>query len=290
VTRRQAGVAVAAALLLAAPAPAEQGDAHDANHWMSRMGQAFRVDHTLSAHARVDVNNPGRESDFAFDMHLLRDRVGDEVRTLIEMRQVGDTRSVVNELVEKRGEPLTNWYWDLQKRRWIAIRGLLATDLFADTTFRYEDLWLTEPVARRAGKARWVDEGGRRWIQIDSDAYHYYLRVETRVDPETGLPSKVRFIDNTGAPIREQHYEQPTLVDGMPFPTIVRIHDLMAGGETTVTFGDVRFGRRIPPSFLDLSVIDDRIRRGVDPVPDPPDKPDLPDVPPVAPAGGAAPQ
>jgi hypothetical protein len=278
------GVAAAVVLLLAASAGADDPDARTADHWVSRMGEAFRVGHTMSAHAHVTVNNPGSESDFAFDMHMLRDRSGDDVRTVIEMREVGDPKSVVNELVEKRGEPLTNWYWDLQKRRWIAIRGLLATDPFADTMFRYEDLWLTEPVARRAGKARWVDEGGRRWIQIDSDPYHYYLRVETRIDPETGLPSRVRFIDNAGAPIREQHYEQTTLVDGLPFPSTVRIRDLMGGGDTTVTFGDVHFGRRIPPSFFDLSVIDDRLRRGVDPVPDPPDRPDLPDAPSVAPA------
>jgi hypothetical protein len=287
VRRLRAGLVAALAALAAAPGSAAEPGAENAAHWMRRMRDAFRFDHTMSAHAHVVVNNPGSESDFAFDMHLLRDRDGDSVRTVIEMREVGDPKSVVNEIVEKPGEPLTNWYWDLQKRRWIAIRGILATDPFADTMFRYEDLWLTEPLARRVGKARIVEDGGRRFVHVDSDPYHYYQRVETRLDPETGLPTRVRFIDNAGAPIREQVYEQTTLVDGLPFPTVVRIRDLMGGGETTVTFGDVRFGRRIPPSFFDLSVIDDRLRRGVDPVPDPPDRPDPADAP-AAPASGTA--
>jgi outer membrane lipoprotein-sorting protein len=89
----------------------------------------------------------------------------------------------------------------------------------------------------------------------------------------------VRFIDNTGVPIREQHYEKITLVDGRAFPTVVRLRDIASSSETTITFGDVHFGRRIPPSYFDLSVMNERLRRGVDPVPEPPDLRD--ETPPV---------
>jgi hypothetical protein len=264
-------VLVAALLLPASHAVAEDPDARDADYWVTRIGEAMRIGETLSAQAHVEVNHPGSEEDFAFDMHVLRAREGGTTRTVMEMREVGDPKSIVTELVEKPDEPLTSWYWDLQKRRWLAVRGLQATDPFADTTFRYEDLWFTEPSARRSGRVKWVEEGGRRLVAIESDPYHYYLRVVTIIDPENGLPVRVRFIDNTGTPIREQFYERSTLVDGAPFPSVVRHRDLMTGSETTITYGDVRFGMRIPPSFFDLSVIDDRIRRGIDPVPDPPD-------------------
>ncbi|RIL03966.1 MAG: hypothetical protein DCC71_14515 [Proteobacteria bacterium] len=286
--RRCAALVAAAALACAAPAGASDGAAPaGADAWVSRIADSLRIAHTMSAHAHVDVDNPGRNQDFAFDMHMLRDREGGTLRTVIELREKGDTRSIVNELIEKPGEPLTSWYWDLQKRRWVSVRGVLATDAFADTLFRYEDLWLVEPTPRRKGRSAWVEHGGRRFVEIESEPYHYYQRVVTRIDPESGLPTSVRFIDTTGTPIREQRYEQVTLVDGLPFPTVVRLRDLVAGGETTVTYGDVRFGRRIPPSFFDLSVIDDRIRRGVDPVPDPPDLPDLADRPRVAPPAAA---
>lgn len=277
---------MAALLAGASPAAAQDPDLHDADHWITRIADSMRVGETLSAQAHVAVNHPGSEDDFAFDMHLLRARDGTTTRTVMEMRQVGDTKSIVTELVEKPGEPLTSWYWDLQKRRWLAVRGLQPTDPFADTTLRYEDLWFIEPSARRSGKAKWVDDGGRRFVEIESDPYHYYLHVLTRIDPESGLPTRVRFIDNTGTPIREQLYESVTLVEGKPFPSVVRHRDLTTGSETTVTYGDMHFGRRIPPSFFDLSVIDDRIKRGADPVPDPPE---LPDRAPAAAAEGAAP-
>lgn len=264
-------LAAAALLLDASRAVAEDAGAHDADHWITRIAEAMRIGETLSAQAHVEVNHPGSEDDFAFDMHLLRARDGEITRTVMEMREVGDPKSIVTELVEKPGEPLTSWYWDLQKRRWLAVRGLQPTDPFADTTFRYEDLWFMEPSARRSGTAKFVEDGGRRFVEIESAPYHYYLRVLTRIDPESGLPTRVRFVDNTGTPIREQHYERITLVDGAPFPSVVRHRDLTTGSETTITYGDMRFGRRIPPSFFDLSAIDDRIRRGIDPVPDPPE-------------------
>ena len=93
----------------------------------------------------------------------------------------------------------------------------------------------------------------------------------TRIDPESGLPLSVRFIDNTGVPDPRAALREVTLVDGRAFPTVVRLRDLTQNSETTITFGDVRFGRRIPPSYFDLSAIDDRMRRGADPLPEPPD-------------------
>jgi Outer membrane lipoprotein-sorting protein len=262
-----------AVALLSAPSARAQdaASAHDADHWITRIAEALRIGDTMSAHAHVDVDKPGRDDDFDFDMQILRDVDGRSTRTVLEMRETGDTQSIVTELVETPGEPLTSWYWDIQKRRWIRIRGLQGTDPFADTTFRYEDLWFVEPSARRKGRAKWVEESGRRVIEVESDPYHYYQRVVTRIDPESGLPLSVRFVDNAGAMIREQHYEKITLADGRAFPTVVRLRDHATRSVTTISFGDVHFGRRIPASFFDLSAIEDRLRRGADPLPEPPD-------------------
>jgi hypothetical protein len=266
-------MACAVAMLgFAAAVHAEEADSvHDADHWVTVMAKALRVGSTMSAHAHVAVDKAGRDDDFAFDMQILRGFATGSTRTIFEMREVGDPNSVVTEVIDAPGEPLTSWYWDLQKRRWIRIRGLQGTDAFADTTFTYEDLWLTEPALRRKGRAKWVDDNGRRLVEIESEPYHYYQRVVTRIDPGSGLPLQVRFIDNTGVPIREQNYEKITVVDGLVFPTVVRLRDLATQSETTITYSDVRFDRRIPPSYFDLSVINDRMRRGADPLPEPPD-------------------
>jgi hypothetical protein len=257
-----------AALWIALPGavPAAEPAAQTADQWCTRVAEALRVREEMAGHARMHVEGlHERDLDFSFD--LLRQPWREGTRTVFEMREQGDPKGVVSELVVAPDEPMVNWYWDVQKRRWLAVKGLLATDPFADTLFRHEDLWLTDPIARRTGTVREVQHEGRRLIELVSEPYHYYLRVETRIDPETALPVRVRFIDNTGTPIREQLFESVELVDGRPFPKVVRLRDLMGSAESVLTWERVEFDKRIPPSFLDLSVLHDRITKGVDPVP-----------------------
>jgi hypothetical protein len=264
--RRAAPLLVALGIALPAPAPATEPAARSPDEWHTRIAEALRVEEAMAGRARMHVEGlHERDLDFSFD--LLRQPWREGTRTVFEMREGGSDQSVVSELVVEPDEPMVNWFWDVQKRRWLAVKGLLATDPFADTLFRHEDLWLTDPIARRSGTVREVDHEGRRLIELSSAPYHYYLRVETRVDPETALPVRIRFVDNTGAPIREQRFESVQLVNDKPFPMVVRLRDLVGGAESVLTWERVEFDKRIPPSFLDLSVLHDRITKGVDPVP-----------------------
>jgi hypothetical protein len=257
---------LAVALLLAPEAVRGAEPDSSADQWCSRVAEALRVHVPMAGRAHMHVEGlHERDLDFSFD--LLRQPGRDETRTVFEMRETGDSQSVVSELVVAPDEPMVNWYWDVQKRRWLSVKGLLPTDPFADTLFRHEDLWLTDPSARRSGTVREVEDQGRRYIELASEPYHYYQRVETRIDPETALPVRVRFIDNTGAPIREQVFESIEIVNGKPFPKVVRLRDLVGGAESVLTWERVEFDKRIPPSFLDLSVLHDRITKGIDPVP-----------------------
>jgi hypothetical protein len=281
VSRRAAcapALALACALAAAAPAARAGEPPLDANQWSTRVAEALRVGATLSGRATMRIERPGdRPFEFSFD--VLRQPWRGGMRSVFEMQESGDPRTIVSELVVEPDEPLVNWYWDLQKRRWLAVKGLLATDPWADSDFHHEDLWLTDPAARRRGTVREVEEGGRRYVELHSDPYHYYGRVETRIDPQTALPVRIRFIDVTGTPVREQLFESVEMVGGRPHPKVVRIRELQTGKESVLTWQRLEFDRKIPPSFLDLSVLHDRITKGVDPVP-------LDALPEPAPPGG----
>lgn len=258
--------ALLAALATGLAAPASAEPPLDADQWSSRVAEALRVGETMTGRARLVVVRPGdRNLDFSFDALRQPWRAGS--RTVFQMQQAGDAESIVSELVVEPGQPLVNWFWDMQKRRWLSVRGLLATDPWADSGFHHEDLWFTDPAERRRGSVREVEEGGRRYVELHSEAYHYYSRVETRIDPETALPVRVRFIDVTGAPVREQLFESVEVVSGRPYPKRVQMRELTTGAESTLTWERLEFQRKIPPSFLDLSVLHDRITKGVDPVP-----------------------
>ena len=130
---RLGSVAVTLSLVLALAAGARASEIPDltADAWMTRIAEALRMGESMSAHAHVDVDKPGRSDDFAFDMQLLRVTDAESRRTVIEMREVGDTKSIVTELIEKPGSALTSWYWDLQKRRWLSVKGLRPTGPWA---------------------------------------------------------------------------------------------------------------------------------------------------------------
>ena len=223
----------------------------------------------MAARGRVDVDEPGKRR-WGFTFEWLRLDEKKRVRTVFEMRELGAPESVYSELVARPGESLVNWYWNVRTRRFARISGILATDRFAETIFRYEDLWLADPGGRRSGEVAWVEDDGRRWIEISSEPYHYYQRVVTRVDPETALPVGIRFYDVTGAPIREMRYAKVEEVDGRPFPKRIEIQDLSTGAASVLEWEEVYFRKRIPLSFFELDEIDNRIRKGVDPVPVPP--------------------
>jgi hypothetical protein len=258
-------LALAFAVLGAAPVRAAEPSL-DADGWCTRVAAALRAAAPLAGHATVHVVVP-HEPDFDFEMDVLRGSDHDTTRTVFEMREKGDTHSVVSELVAAPGAPLVRWYWDIRQERWVSIRGVEPTDRWADTLFRHEDLWLADPAARRTGSVRWVEDGGRRYVELTSEPYLYYQRVVTRIDPETDLPVTVRFYDNTGAPIREEVFEAVEPVDGHPFPKRVRLRDLMGGGESVVQWDHLDFATPIPPDFFDLGVLNDRIVKGVDPIP-----------------------
>lgn len=265
---RRALVGLGLALGLAAVAPpARAADPPlDADQWSTRVAEALRIGSTLAGRARMRVERPG-DTPVEFSFEVMRQPWRGGLRAVFEMQEKGDPTSIVSELVVEPGQPIVNWYWDLQKRQWLSVTGLLATDRWADTDFRHEDLWLVDPAERRRGTVHEVEEGGRRFIELRSEPYHYYGSVETRIDPETSLPVRIRFVDVTGAPIREQRFESVETVDGRPFPKVVRLRELQTGGESVLTWERVEFERKIPPSFLDLSVLHERLTRGVDPVP-----------------------
>lgn len=259
----------AAALLLlvlapAAPIAAEEPPEPDA--WVTRARGALAPS-PMSGRADVHVRDArGREFDFTVEWLRPADTSGR--RTLFEMREPGTPESVVSQLVEAPGEPLVNWVFDLRTRRFVRYRGLLATDRFAGTLFRFEDLALADPEGRRGGAARWHESEGRRLVRLESGPYHYYARVETLIDPASALPVRVDFYDHTGVRIREERFEEVRDWNGRPFPSRILARDHVTGEETSLTVKQALFAP-VRNSSLDLGLVSDRLRRGLDPVPVP---------------------
>lgn len=255
---------LAACLALALPAAASAATPDQplsASQWIARMGRALGGAPSMVAVARLHVEGPHVPSE-NIHLEIVRLDQHSETRTLIEAIESRGGPSAVSELVVRAGEPLSHWSWQAADRRWLRVQGVLPTDRFLETNIHFEDLGMAPAGERARGTARWVEEGGRRLVAVESPPYHQFQRVVTWIDPESELPVRVLFYDLAGQPYKEQSFDQVKRFDGRPFPTHILSHDRITGIKTSLRIERVHFGLGLPLEVLDTEALEPRLRRG----------------------------
>jgi hypothetical protein len=257
-------LALVGVLLLLAPAlPARAGaDAADADAWIGRMNEALLPGRSMTAKAVLTTTDPSGAFDrVAFDFARLTDPQGVH-RTLIEVTAPESGKGVVYQVIARPGHPLESWVWLPAVGRLRRIVGIHRTDHFLGSEFTYEDVGLAAPSERRRGEVREVTEDGRRWIVLESPPYHYYGRVQTYLDPATGMPQRVVYYDRAGQPFRKQRFEAIREIGGHRFPTEIEIEDNLTGTTSRLVFSHVEFDVEIPVSRYDESIVGRKLRGG----------------------------
>jgi hypothetical protein len=254
----------------AAPAPGS------AEPWIERMLGALRLGDTLAAriHARtIDDTQSERE----VVIEVLRDARGSTMRTLVEVRDPEDAsiRPAFFRIDSFPDGSVVTWVWDIRWHQFVRSAGLDGTENFDGTHFRLEDLGFTGLAPRRSGSARELPVQGV--VELQSEAYHHYGRVETRLDAVTGLPQRTEIYDGTGARIWEIEFEAVETIGGHAVPTRMRARNPMTLELSTLEWVQVAVGLPVPAEVFDLERLDAVIRRGDDPI-------ELPEGPSLVPA------
>ncbi len=243
------------------------------SEWIEKMVSALRPGRTLSA--RIDAwTRDASHSERRFEIELLRMIEGGRLLAMVEMRDASTPEPAVLKLESGPDGQVVSWSWDLRFRRFVRMRGLRGTEPFAGTHFRLEDLGFTALTERRSSEVRRVMREGRERVQLTSGPYHYYSRVITQLDPETGLPTRVVIYDNTGARIRELSYGGVELHGGRPLPTDLHFIDEITGAESRLRLRDVEIDLPLRVEDFDLEEIERRMREAEDPVRLPGEVPD----------------
>jgi hypothetical protein len=186
-------------------------------------------------------------------------------RTLIEVTAPEIGKGTLYQIIARPGKPLESWIWSPAVGRLRRIVGIHRTEPFMGSEFTYEDLGLAAPVERGRGEVGEVLEDGRRWIVLESGPYHYYERVQTYLDPGSGIPHRVVFYDRAGSRFREQRFLGIQRIDGYLFPTVIEVEDQHAGTKSRLVFSQVKFDVDIPPTLYTESIIRQKLRRGWQP-------------------------
>ncbi len=256
---------IGAALLALAPQGGRAETPLEPAPWIEKMVTALRPGETMGAHiAAWTKDETGSER--RFEIELLRQSRPGRLVAVVEMREEGTPAPGVLKIESPDGGELASWSWDVRFQRFVRMRGLKGTEVFAGTHFRLEDLGFTDLRTRKAGSARRTERDGRELVALSSPPYHYYGRVVTHVDPSTRLPAVVDVYDHTQARIRELRFDGVEAFAGHPFPTRLAFRDEITLAETRLVFDWIRVGLTVRAEDLDLEELERRIQGGEDPV------------------------
>lgn len=258
-------IAMGALLLGAAHANAAAEPPLEPAPWIEAMVEALRPGDTMAAHIEAWTRDE-TSSERRFTIELLRQSRPGRLVAVIEMREEGTPAPGVFKLEAPDGGELASWSWDVRFKRFVRMRGLTGTEVFAGTHFRLEDMGLTDLRDRKGGTARRAEQEGHDVVELESPPYFYYGRVVTRIDPATHLPIRVDVYDHTKARIRELRFGGVQAFAGHAFPTRLEFEDSMTGAATRLDFDWVEVGPTLRGEDFDLEVLKRRLQAGEDPV------------------------
>ncbi len=195
---------------------------------------------TMAGQGRFWMRQLDRK-ELEFELTWLRAVEGEVVRTLIELRDLETDELGVVRFVSKPDGTIEQWAWIPESRRLRRYGGIQPRDPFLASEFTYEDLGLILSGERREGEARLTRRDGTATVTVESGPYHYYGRVVTELDRGSSRPLRVDFYDFTGAPVREERFDEVREIEGKRLATRISIRDLSTGEASRLEFSDVRF-------------------------------------------------
>lgn len=183
---------------------------------------------------------------------VARKQLPDGKRNLIVILEPESMRSNAL-LIEERGdqEDMLWLYTPVIQR----VRGIVPVDAyerFCGTDFTYSDLGF---VSRR-GAYRFLGEethAGVRAYKIEEAPQEqwYYSRIVTWVATESLLPLQRDYYDRAGRLWKTEFFEQMSVIDGVPTPLRIRMHDVQRDSTTELQMSEVRYDVELPDVLFD---------------------------------------
>jgi outer membrane lipoprotein-sorting protein len=183
---------------------------------------------------------------------VARKRLPDGKRNLIVILEPESMRSNALLIWERGDQEDMMWLYSPAIQR---VRGIVPVDAyerFFRTDFTYSDLGF---VSRR-GTYRFLGEAthtGVRAYKIEESPQEqwYYSRIVTWVATDSLLPLQRDYYDRAGRLWKAEFFEQVSVINGVPTPLRIRMHDVQQDSTTELHMSEVRYDVELPDALFD---------------------------------------
>ncbi len=199
----------------------------------------------------ITVRNDKGDEQARWVASVAHKQLSDGKRNLIVLLEPESMQSNALLIWERGDQEDTMWLYAPSIQR---VRGIIPVDAyerFLHTDFTYSDLGF---VSRR-GTYRFLGEeqhAGVRAYKIEEvpQEQWYYSRILTWVAADSLLPLQRDYYDRAGQLWKTEVFEQVTIIDDVPTPLRIRMHDLQQGTTTEVQMSEVRFDVDLPDALF----------------------------------------
>jgi outer membrane lipoprotein-sorting protein len=195
----------------------------------------------------ITVRNDEGDEQMRWVAGVARKQLADGPRTLVVLLKPESLQNNALLIGQRGDQEATLWLSAPALERVRGITPVDAYERFLRTDFTYSDLGFVHrrSAYRFLGEQQHAGVRAYRIEEVPQDQW-YYSRILTWVTADSLLPLQREYYDRAGQLWKTEVFDQVTVIDGVPTPLRIRMHDLQQGTMTEVQMSEVRFDVDLP--------------------------------------------
>jgi outer membrane lipoprotein-sorting protein len=223
----------------------------DVQDIVQQMKRVFEPTQPSTRKATISIEGKDNEK-VQWIARQVRKQQADGQWTLLVVQEPEHTQGNALLVWEKDGGPNVMWWYPPALRR---VRKLVPVEnyqSFLNTDFAYADLGFVD----RHGAYRFLDEEEHDGVQtykieLVPKQKAFFSRIVTWVATDTMLPLQRDYYDVAGQLWKTMTFGNVKVIEDIPTPLQIRMHDVQQGTSTEITYSEVQYGIDVPDTFFD---------------------------------------
>jgi hypothetical protein len=200
----------------------------------------------------ISVSSDEGYEDARWVAAIARKKIENEKRRLIVMLEPASVEGIALLIRERPEQEDAMWTYSPAVQRVRKVVAVDAYERFLRTDFTYSDLGFVDRSGqyRLLGQEKQAGVSAYKIEEVPKDSW-YYSRIVTWIAMESHLPLRRDYYDRAGQLWKTERFDQVVVVDGVPTPLRIRMHDVQENRETELQMSEVRYDVELSNTLFD---------------------------------------